>query len=253
MFLYLSKLLPIFLYPFGLSLLLIGLGGWKRWSRLSWLALGILLIFSAPVVSSALMLSLEGQYPQQTLQQLPQAQTMVILGGLMHSPSAQHPLSELVESSDRLLYALRLYRAKKASRILISGGNIDFLGGTQQQPEAQAARALLVEWGIPPSAIQIEDRSRNTFENAQFVAKMISRQESILLVTSGFHMPRAMAVFRKVGFTAVTPAPTDFFTGWATPDPIFQWLPAPDALDHASIALKEWIGLWVYRWQGWAV
>jgi len=64
-------------------------------------------------------------------------------------------------------------------------------------------------------------------------------------------MPRAAATFRKVGFE-VTPVPADFLTGWGAPDLLFRLLPDPGPLSQSHVALKEWLGLIVYRLRGWA-
>ncbi|WP_287128861.1 YdcF family protein [Candidatus Cyanaurora vandensis] len=254
--LYLSKILSLLLYPLGLSIVLWTLSQlWFRFPRLArglgLVALAILVIFSTPVVSQALLGSLENQFPTLDPITAPRAGGMVVLGGAMRSPSSRHSQGELVEASDRLLHALRLYRAQKAPWVLITGGNIEFLGAAQV-PEARAARELLVEWGLDRTVIRVEDQSRNTYENAQFTRRQLAGfRGQILLVTSAYHMPRAVAVFRRAGFTVI-PAPTDYLTGWGEPDGIFQWLPRAEALADSTVALKEWLGLWVYRLRGWA-
>ena len=220
MFLYLSKLLPIFLYPFGLSILASLLGlvlqRHRRLSRtLSLVACGLLVSFSVSPASTALLGSLERQYPEVGIGASPDSQAIVVLGGMVKSPSQSHRNSGFTDASDRLMHAFRLFRARKAPFILISGGNIQILGGRDRIPEAQAASQLLQEWGVPPEAILIEDSSRNTHENAvNSLLLLTSRglRNDILLVTSASHMPRAVGVFRKAGFQ-VTATPTDFKTG----------------------------------------
>jgi len=131
-FLYLSKVIPAFVYPLGLSILLVAAGvvaGRRgRLGRvLCLLALVMLLVFSTGVVSNVLLLSLEDQYPELPLAQAPSAQAIVALGGSLRTPGGRHARTELVDSSDRLLEAFELYRAGKAPFVLLTGGNISFL------------------------------------------------------------------------------------------------------------------------------
>src|SRR5262249_13615944 len=113
--------------------------------------------------------------------------------------------------------------------------------------------ALLQEWGVPPEAILLEDRSLNTHENAVFSFQILTARQvrRILLVTSAMHMPRAVAAFRKAGFEVV-PTPADFRTGWVPLNtPADAW-PSADWLLSSELAIKEWIGLLVYKVRGWA-
>jgi uncharacterized SAM-binding protein YcdF (DUF218 family) len=110
--------------------------------------------------------------------------------------------------------------------------------------------SLLQEWGIPPNAILTEENSVNTRENATRSYDLLSVRNirKIILVTSAIHMPRAVAAFRNVGFEVV-PAPADFRTGWDRDD--MDWLPDPRSLTITKQALREWMGLWIYRLGGW--
>lgn len=89
-------------------------------------------------------------------------------------------------------------------------------------------------------------------ENALFSHQLLSRRgiERIILVTSAIHMPRAAGAFRKVGFDVVA-APADFQTGWGESSAMCRWIPATGALGGSSRALREWLGLSVYRLRGW--
>jgi uncharacterized SAM-binding protein YcdF (DUF218 family) len=112
---------------------------------------------------------------------------------------------------------------------------------------------LLEEWGIPAAAIEIEEASINTRENALFSYRLLSARgiRKIILVTSAMHMPRAAGAFRKAGFEVV-PAPADFRTGWGEGNPVLLWLPSAGSLEHSQAPLHEWLGLWIYRLRGWA-
>ncbi len=258
MYSYGSRILSLFLDPAALTLFLI-LCAWairKRWSKthLGLLATAVILLIAlgCPTTSNWLVRSLENQYPDKGIAGAPAAQAIVVLGGSLNMPSELHPSSGITNSSDRMLMALRLYRAGKASLLVLSGGDSPLLEKSRKKHEADEMRDLLEEWGVPASAILDENGSINTHENALFTHQLLQQRgiERILLVTSALHMPRAAATFRKVGFD-VSAIPADFRTGWEKEIPISDWIPASGASENSREALHEWLGLWVYRVRGW--
>lgn len=206
----------------------------------------------------ALVRSLEWQYLPPA--ELPDADVIVLLGGGEEPEAAPQPLPGLNDAGDRLVYAASLYQQGAAPHILVSGGVVG-VDGPALQPGAEAMAALLEIMGVPDSAIWLEGRSRNTYENAVETKKLLepSGINRIILVTSALHMPRSRAIFAKQGFD-VTPAPTDYNVTQAewdyywTPDPsiqIFNLFPTAETLDWTMRAMKEYIGIVVYRARGW--
>jgi uncharacterized SAM-binding protein YcdF (DUF218 family) len=258
MFLYLSKVLPWLLYPPGLTLwlLLAAAALRKRLPKFATtlfvVAIVTLYALSTGMLSGTLQRRLESAYPALSIDALQKADAVVVLGGYLHSPGGQHAAAELMDASDRLRVAAQIFRANKAPIVLLTGGNVPMFSDTAI-PEAQAARDVLHEWGVPFEAILVEDRSRNTRENAVFSAPVLRAKgaHGLILVTSASHMQRAVAVFRRAGLDVV-PFPTDYQTGWGKPDWLLQWVPDADALGSSNRALREWIGLAAYRLRGWA-
>ncbi len=155
--------------------------------------------------------------------------------------SASSPYPNLLDGADRVWHAARLYRAGKAPLLLLSGGSSQMDAASS---EAAAMQLLLTEWGVPASAMLLEPASRNTAENARLSADILRQRgiQSILLVTSAFHMPRAKPLFAAQGLevhaVAVDQAQADT-AAW----PWWQrWLPAPEALHGSTLAFKEWLG-----------
>ncbi|MGI0487555.1 YdcF family protein [Pantanalinema rosaneae CENA516] len=264
MFLFLSKLLPLFLYPLGLAcvLMVVALGMllWKLPRRLAaipiLLALTVLLVSSNGWVSNGIVRSLEFQHLPSG--ELPKADAIVVLGGATKPASPPRPWVDLSEEGDRVIYGAKLYREGKAPRLILAGGRIDWWG---DQPSESADMAAIVElMGVPKSAILQEPDSLTTYENAVNVKKILDAQgiRQILLVTSAMHMPRSLLIFQKQGIDAI-PAPVDFLTTdrdlqamQSSPQSVLLTLmPEADRLKETTRALKEYLGTVIYRLRGW--
>lgn len=262
MFLYLSKLLPLFFYPLGLACicLVVALVMLRKHPRIATgaiaLALLLLLLCSNAWVSQSLVRSLEWQHLPQS--PIPNADAIVVLGGATKSAFPPRPGVDLSEQGDRVIYAAQLYRQKKAPIIILSGGRIDWRGSGASESADMAQ--ILTSIGVPPEAIIQEPDSLNTYQNAVNVRKILQERQvkQILLVTSAMHMPRSLKIFQRQGIAAIA-APTDFLVSEnevqeLTSSPkaaILNLLPDTDNLDQFTSALKEYIGLLVYSLRGW--
>lgn len=263
MFVYLSKLLPLLIYPLSLAcLLLVALLVLRRSPRwVLWLGLAAFLLLwlgGNRLISMTLARTLEWQYSPPSV--LPHADVIVLLGGGEMPLTPPQPLAGVTEAGDRIIYAAWLYQQGAAPRVLASGGAVG-VDGPALQPGAEAMGQLLSIMGVPPDALWLEPRSRNTYENAVETKKLLDPKgiQRIILVTSALHMPRAQAIFRNLGFDVIA-APTDYtvtaaaWDYYLTPDPtiqVFNLFPTAEALDNTMRALKEYIGIAVYRLRGW--
>lgn len=172
---------------------------------------------------------------------------IIVLGGSTHARvSTARGVSELNEAGDRLTEAVVLARRYPQARIIFSGG-----AGILDQGEAEAATAerFFLAMGIERERLVLEGESRNTDENAELTAAMMGDVSGpVMLVTSAFHMPRSVGLFRRVGIEVV-PWPTDYRSsgregfGLDVANPVHN-------VNTTSIAMKEWIGLAVYHWTG---
>lgn len=143
--------------------------------------------------------------------------------------------------STRIGFGLELYRVGRAPVMLLTGG----------EREASQMAQRLLQQGVPATALLTENLSMTTYQNALYSAPILRqhRLQRLLLATSAMHMPRAAATFRRQGFTVI-PAP-------AADAPVrarkgSAWLPQHGALRQSGRCLREYIGLWVYEWRGWA-
>lgn len=264
MFLYLSKLLPLFVYPLGFAAVVIFgavlLGRNGRFSRhLLLLALAALWLGGNRWVSKIAAYSLESHYPPLTT--LPTADVIVVLGGGTEILLPPRQTYELNASGDRLLYAAWLYQQNVAEHLVVSGGTVPRVQPNVGLTEAEAMGAVLSIMGVPEEALWLEPLSRNTYENAVLTRELLAEKgiSEIVLVTSAVHMPRSVALFEKQGFN-VTPAPTDYRStdaDWLllkTADPLthfYHFLPNSENLQLTSWAMKEYMGLFIYRLRGW--
>ena len=147
--------------------------------------------------------------------------------------------------SARLLAAAEAARRYPGAKLVFSGGSGQLLGipGT----EADVAGVIFQEAGIDPRHVTFESRSENTWDNIVFSKKLVSpkSQETWLLVTSAFHMPRAMGVAQRAGWKMM-PWPSDYLTGTYPEGPSFPSSFAAN-LSTLELAVHEWLGLAAYR------
>lgn len=168
---------------------------------------------------------------------------IVLLGGAINPPDPPRRLyPDLNDAADRIWHAARLYRQGVAPRIIATGGRGPGLEHRSDlASEAAMMRLLLIDFGVPASAIVLEESSRSTRENAEFTKKIAGNQR-IALVTSAFHMPRALATFQKAGVLADA-FPTDFRVAPETAPDWSRWLPSSSNLQRSETALKEYLAL----------
>lgn len=229
------------------SLLLLALAGlllqrwWRRTGAL--LAVGALLallVLSTPLCAYLLLRTLEPAALRPG--QLGNAQAIVILAGGRHR-SAPEWGGETVNLHTlvRLRYGAELAR-RSGLPVLVTGGS----SNPRDEPEArQMQRVLEREFAVPTR--WVEQASRTTQENADLSARILLPLDirRVVLVTEGFHMPRAQLVFQRAGFDVV-PAPTGL-QGWRSLRSSAHLLPSSEALRLSHIALREWVALLLYR------
>jgi uncharacterized SAM-binding protein YcdF (DUF218 family) len=245
-----SKILGFFLMPSNV-LVTAGLAGLvlmrsKRTARagrrLAAAALVLLLAFGLSPLGRLVMLPLEERFPPWDASRgAPDG--IVVLGGVIEPEAADRPDSGLNEAAERITAIAGLARRYPAAKILYSGGDILMRPG---HSEAQAAVPLFESFGIPRSRLIVEDQSRTTAENATFSRQfaMPKPGERWLLVTSAWHMPRAVGAFRKAGFE-VEACPVDY----RTPRGAGLWVPfgsVSSGLHRTDTAVREWSGLVLY-------
>lgn len=183
----------------------------------------------------------DGQYPTQI-------NGIIVLGGSYDTESHSY-LSTIVlgEDTEPLAVMVDLARRYPKAKIIFSGGSPE-----DTESEAKIVKRYFISFGIAPDRILTEGQSQTTAENARFTADLLhpAPPSRWLLVTSGYHMPRAVGAFRKAGFDVIA-FPAGLRThGWRD-----MWRPestATDNLRRVDIGVHEWVGLLHYKLKGYS-
>ncbi|OYW31218.1 MAG: hypothetical protein B7Z47_01705 [Chthoniobacter sp. 12-60-6] len=247
-----------FMEPAGLLWLMLsmmlGLKLWRRqWRAMllpgaAWL---LLTLASATALSHALLGSLESEWPQVDMAQLPECDAIIVLGGGVE-PSEREPAGlHFKSAADRLFAGLRLARMGKGRLLVIGGGSIETKAASVS--EADGVKLWLDEWKLAPVQVQSLGSCLDTHDEAVKVAALASKDgwKQVALVTSAYHMTRAKAVFEKAG-VAVVPVPCNYLSA-AMRDQKVKWLTVPNAtnLTLCEMWMHEIIGWWAYWVRGW--
>jgi len=252
------------MFPLGLSLVLLfvclfclwGPGFRLRKKKIAVLLFACLVILwmsGCPFFADWLLVSLEGRYESKTAAAYPGTDTIVVLGGGVAVQQAGDRNVLPGRSFDRLYLGYQLFQEKKAPVMILSGGGIIWHREPGALSESKSMSLLARQLGLPERRLVVESHSRNTRENAWFTREVLRDRgwkDTVLLVTSAFHMPRARACFEKLGMTVI-PCPADFRADPYKRSTGLDFLPDAGALDNTTIVLKEYIGWVYYRLRGW--
>jgi uncharacterized SAM-binding protein YcdF (DUF218 family) len=251
MFFILSKTLGFFALPSNLVATLAALGivlmftRFRRAGRfLATIGVALLLLAGLSPLGNALIYPLEERFPPWDAARGAPDGIVVLGGAISPDVSAAHGTPALTEAAERLTAIADLARRYPAARIIYSGGNARLLFA--EGNEAEYALKLFESFGIARERLIAEDKSRNTVQNARFSKALADPKpgERWLLVTSAYHMPRAIGIFRRAGF-AVEAYPVD----WRTRGKVDLMMPFDSltgGLRRTDTAVREWVGLAAY-------
>ena len=206
----------------------------------------VLYLFSIPAISNLLLYSLESQYHQPDIEYLSSLDLVVVLG------AGYYPSGEFRESAEpnglvyiRIFGGVKAFQNSDAETLVLCGGGDN---DSDYETDANVMKTLAMELGIQEDKIIIEDKSRNTMENATNLKKLLppQKQRKIGLVTSALHIPRSARVFRHVfPDDIIIPIPVGYCY---TPSKRFlsRIIPSSSALQTSTEAIHEWIGMLWY-------
>jgi uncharacterized SAM-binding protein YcdF (DUF218 family) len=242
------KSLPVLILPLGASLLM--LMGALRWRKRVLVAIPLVVLwgFGTPAISDPLMRSLENRYRSCAVQQCPQADAVFVFGGMLGPREQPGGDVEWNDGADRFDRALALYLAGRVSVLVLSGGEPRYPGGFG---EGELLRRVAVQRGVPNAAIIVIPDADNTAAEADALSEIAAAKhwKRVLLVTSAFHMPRAMRLARRCSAETV-PVPVGYQTRDDKPAgggaEFIYFLPGAEALFQSERALREYLGIAFY-------
>jgi uncharacterized SAM-binding protein YcdF (DUF218 family) len=252
MFYFLSKILFALVAPISLIIILFLLFTFTKIKSYFWWAFGLLVFFTNPWIAQSVM----GLYEVEpiALNKKNQYDAIIIPSGFVSNFNVDGQLRVVfTDGNDRMLQSIDLFKRGISEKIIYTGGADTIFGS--YKPEAELVKIFMIKCGIPDSAIMIETNSINTYQNAAYTAKMLEKKDpnfknkKYLLVTSGFHMRRALACFEKQGFN-VEGYTTDIRSIRSKENVLNTLLPTYSGLQLWTYLIKEWIGLLVYEMKG---
>jgi uncharacterized SAM-binding protein YcdF (DUF218 family) len=260
MFFYLAKVLWFVLQPSTLIALLIAYGailiwtGWARWGR-RFVTVGAILLLVAGLspLGNALILPLENRFPRANLDQPPPPTGFIVLGGALDRlVGSARRAPTLNEAGERMVETVMLARKFPEAKIAFTGGDAGILYTSDS--EATGAASMLTDMGVAPERLILEAAARDTYENAVYLKTELDRLGLLgpgsrwVLITSAYHMPRAIASFRQAGFD-VEAWPVDYRTRGSA-DLTRPFDKVSEGLRRVDVAAREWVGLLAYRLAG---
>ena len=250
-----SKLFEFVGQPSRLALILIVLGlvlsrgrRARAGRRLAIFGVTLLGLILVGPIGHFLAVPLETRFPALPDDMDPPDGIIVLGGSVEEQLSAKRGRITFTEAAERLTAPIGLMRRFPNARLVFSGGSAALSG--DKATEAEIVKRFWREIGLDQGQVVYEDRSRNTYENALFSRGLVEPKagERWLLITSAMHMPRAVGIFRQVGFP-ITPYPVDYRTDgriWSLG--LVKY--SAQGVPTADLAAHEWIGLLVYRLTG---
>lgn len=245
----LNKILPLFCLPVGLVVGLVLLALWKKKAWPGLLALAVFYVCSLPVGCDALFRFLETRYPEIPVAQAGPADAIVVLGGILGPKTSAASEVNWTESVERFEAGVALVQAGRAPLLVFTGARRPWLDG--ETTEGAELRRLAIARGVPADKIAVTDLIDNTATEAKAIAALLQANggHRVLLVTSGWHMPRAALLFRRAGVDFI-PFPVDFRTEPNHRLGVVDFLPSAGAWAGTETGLRELYGYafyWCFR------
>jgi len=249
MFLF-KKIISPFFYPLPLALAVILTGIVFLWlsrkQRVGKIMVTagslLILLFSSSFFSNILLKPLESRYPPITGANLENIKWILVLSGGYSSDPSISITSQLSDSAlPRLIEGIRLHKSLPRTKLILTGGGFPV-------PESKIMAKLAEALGVSQDALVLESKSKDTKDQARYVKEIVG-DDRFVLITSAYHMPRSMALFRKLGMSPI-PAPTDHLVKKDYNKRLRVPLPSSFNLYKAKLAIHEYLGLVWAKFRG---
>ena len=240
---YLHKILPTFVLPIILVIIVILTGLIKNKKKLIYIAIGLLYIISTPIFSNNFFKLVEGNEYRKPISAIDSADAIVVLSGMLE-------INEVGDSTyiewgdpDRFFGGIALFKAGKAHKLVFTGGKMPW--DKAKKTEGVVLKGYAISNGIPSEKIFVTKDVENTADEAVAVKELISPSNKIILVTSAYHMYRARRLFEKQGFDVI-PYKVDYKSERSAEMTIIDFFPSADNLKKTETAVREIIGRLFY-------
>ena len=244
---YLHKILPTFVLPIMLVIIVILIGLIKNKKKLIYIAIGVLYIISTPIFSNNFFKLVEGSEYRKPISAIDSADAIVVLSGMLE-------INEVGDSTyiewgdpDRFFGGIALFKAGKAQKLVFTGGKMPW--DKAKKTEGEVLKEYAIANGILSDKIFVTKDVENTADEAVAVKELISPSKRIILVTSAFHMYRAKKLFEKTGFDVIT-YNEDYKTAGENITTIMDFLPSEGNLAMTEGGIRELLGRIFYLIKG---
>jgi uncharacterized SAM-binding protein YcdF (DUF218 family) len=240
---YLHKILPAFLLPIMLVIIVILIGLIKNKKKLIYIAIGLLYVISTPIFSNNFFKLVEGNEYRNPISAIESADAIVVLSGMLE-------INEVGDSTyiewgdpDRFFGGIALFKAGMAQKLVFTGGKMPW--DKARKTEGEVLKQCAILNGIPTEKIFVTNDVENTADEALAVKKLISPNKKIILVTSAYHMFRAKILFEKQGFNVITHK-VDYKVSRNNELVVMDFLPYAGSLQQTETGVKELLGILFY-------
>ena len=244
---FLHKLLPLFVMPTLVFIVLIFVCTYKGYKKLIYLFSILFYIVSTPVFSNIIMKIVEGEYIYQKIEELDEADAIVILGGMLKIYEFENSYNVEWNDPDRFFKGIKLYDSLKSDKIIFTGGKSPF--NLTQVSEGSVLKNYALKYGVLEEDIIVTKEVLNTYDESLAVSEVLGENKTIILVTSAFHMKRAKFLFEKQNLRVI-PYKVDYLSTTNPKLHFIDFLPSSSGLQKTEIALREQLGRLYYsfRW-----
>ena len=198
---FLHKILPLFLLPIMLFIIVILIGLIKNEKKLIYIAVGILYIISTPIFSNNFFKLVEGNEYRKPISTIDSADAIVVLSGMLEINEVGDSTYVEWGDPDRFYGGIELFKAGKAQKLVFTGGKMPW--DKAKKTEGEVLKKYAMSNGIPSEKILVTKNVENTADEAVAVKELISPSRKIILVTSAYHMYRAKKAFEREGFKII--------------------------------------------------
>ena len=243
---YLHKILPTFVLPIMLVIIVILIGLIKNKKKLIYIAIGVLYVLSTPIFSNSFFKLVEGSGHddyRKPISAIDSADAIVVLSGMLEINEVEDSTYIEWGDPDRFFGGVALFKAGKAQKLVFTGGKMPW--DKAKKTEGEVLKEYAISNGIPSEKILVTKDVENTADEAVAVKELISSSKRIIIVTSAYHMYRAKKIFEKQGFE-VNAYKVDYKSERSKEITIIDFLPRAGYLKNTEIGFREIVGRFFY-------